>query len=295
LDAGDVNGSRIVSDYGSQVRQRTDHSENRLLYPAGSTYVRRIGTRDDGDASEIWVTHHLVDVGRYGLPNVFSCGLAVGPREDLNELCERLPFESVDEAVAFFERELAQAQPVQISHMLGGFDAANAFGLAVLPSSLAKLTARPNPTSSELSNAASEIGEAAKQLDAALSKWADSDAFRFVDLYHRYIGGARMSLPRTMTEVQRTMTGLEVLKGEFSGQGRKVGRPIRGGREQLIALTIGRLWKRCNLGKVSFVPQSRFVRACAVILPWHGIHKSDVAQFMRAELSKRREGGVVIG
>jgi hypothetical protein len=165
------------------------------------------------------------------------------------------------------------------------------FGAASSPESLSQLLDHPAPTMAELAQCAEEIEAAAYPLRSALDKWKGSDALRYLEKRRPLGEGPRLSLGILDTQLTRLMNGFADIEAPEARRGRR----IQGGRANVTAKAIASLWSRCGLGEPKLSPQSRFIRACSVVLPWHGIHKADVSQFMRSELAKRQKGHVVIG
>jgi len=150
---------------------------------------------------------------------------------------------------------------------------------------------RPAPTRFELAAIIPELIGAAESFEAVLKKWEASDALAYMLQWSRQLPRAQRfvaGLADEMSEVTSRLTPIE----------KRPGRRIKGGRENQVACMLAELWRRCGLGEPKTSAQSRFIRACSMVLPLHGIHKSDVAQFMRGELGKKREihrRGVLIG
>ncbi|SEO74222.1 hypothetical protein SAMN02800692_1842 [Luteibacter sp. UNC138MFCol5.1] len=292
LLADDPTADKLLA-YGSDHRKDTALSANRILDPAGGVYLRPIDQHED---PTVWVVHHQVELGSLGLSPIFACGLAVKGDEGVREICERLPFESPDDAVTFFLDALSQPRARQIGHALGGSTAARAFGLAMLPESAEKITSRPNPTSGELLDLTVELSHAAGHLHDVLKKWHESDALRYLkDARHGETASKRTLAPRFPSDLALLLEGLRALDADLHQHPKRLGRRVAAGQDQLTATIIARFWKICGLGTLSLSQQSRFIRVCSAILPWHGIHKADVAQFMKAAMKKERRNGVVIG
>jgi len=249
----------------------------------------------DGRDPELVLAGYQVEPGGLGLPAVFAFSVAFHTGEALLALCDALPFDSVDRARTFFVDCLQQEKVSMLSTALGGSVASKAFALCALPSSAEHLVSRPNPTRRDITMAVTELTDASERLARVISKWQDTHALSYLEAERVGDKSRRLFHPRLLADLQQLPLDLKMYSSTMGEQPKRAGRPVDAGRDQLVAVVIAALWRRCGLGKVSFTPSSRFMRACSFLLPEYGIPKSDYSQFMRAELRKRREKGVVIG
>ena len=284
---------RDLIDYGdTHWNARSYGRYQTILRPAGAE--RGACLSDKAENFHVAVWWRLRETARYGLPDLYEAKLSVkhGEWADVSEL---IPAHSEEEAIARFERALISEHANQLASVLGDNANVRAFGAASCPQSLTELLRVPAPTSTELANAITEIREAAGVLGAVLQKWEGSDALLYLKEWARTANGKLLNWRRESGDMYRFAAILVDIHDQFEYAEKRSGRRIAGGRQNVLSRVLAELWHRCGLGEPKFSRQSRFIRACSVVLPWHGVHKADVAQFMRAELDKQRVRGVLIG
>lgn len=208
-----------------------------------------------------------------------------GTDKQANRLSDSISCASPDEAHERFMKALTSPCAEQMAKSFANDSRARAFGVASSPPCFNGVLAQKPVHRQELQRAASEINGAAGNLLDLLEAVEATDAGRYMN--------RRRRLARCKTAIEDMVASLpEVATAE--PQKRKPGRPQRAGADLVIAHALAELWTRCGFGEPKLSPQSRFVRACSIVLPWHGIFKADVAQFMRGELRKPKPKEVII-
>lgn len=265
----------------------------KIFMPASNWLGESIGERKGN--FQMFVFFRLVEAARSGLPELYEAVLASVDHEKLVrfDLCYTIPAYSPKEAVDAFEAALFTERPDQLARALGDDMSVRAFAAAACPEHMEKAIAarsRYRPLPREILR---ELDHAARRFSAVFKRWegtpelAEARRLRYVKtierLFHR-------------TEENPSPMGLDLrpARDEEAMEPLKRGRPKKGGRELVVAHLLAWLWQRCGLGDPKLSAQSRFIRACTQVLPWHNIYKADVAQFMRGELAKKRRGDVVI-
>lgn len=259
--------------------------DEEILSPAGAWY-------ETSQSSEFSVRVRQIEIARHGFPDLFETYLlAFDECENTwNPISEFAPANSAEEAFERFRKALDSHYADALAAVLGDLERVRVFAAASSPECLSELLQYPAPTMAELSQASQEIEKSVSQLRSVLEKWQGSDALRYLERRWRLSGESHANLDIVRRELEGMAGGFLKVAPE-----RKRGRPLRGGREHVLVRTLAALWKRCGLGEPRLSPQSRFIRACSNVLPWHGVHKADVSQFVRAELGKKRRAGVLIG
>jgi hypothetical protein len=283
-------GWNSLRDYGTEAYYG-NRGYSHILRPAGATQIvhRFDIDRAKGGTFSLAVLMRQREIARYGFPDLFEAWLSLfdGENNEWRDISQLIPVHSEGEAVKRYVDVLDSPQALA----LGDKPLLRLFSAASSAPALSHLLDFPAPTRSELAAIIPEIAEAAGSLQSVLGKWEESDALRYI--LDRY-GAVRIAtkyierLVDEMSQAQSKMLPIE----------KRPGRKIKGGRENTIAWRLAELWQRCGLGEPKTSAQSRFIRACSVVLPWHGVHKADVAQFMRGELAKERverSPGVLIG
>ncbi|HUW54094.1 MAG TPA: hypothetical protein VMV99_11815 [Rhodanobacter sp.] len=260
-----------------------------LLAPAGSPFSVDM----DGDRRLV-VRCKQVEIARYGLPDLFEAGLTIRAGEEglgWNYLSELVPAHSAMEAYERFRRALACPYSETLVGVLGDDPRVRAFGVAASPECLSDSLIKTRvPTLSEIHQATTELRAALVPFRDVLQKWEGSDALEYVQRMARVTeGGASRSRGLGRFDADSALKGLIELAEALGEPEKRRGRPVKGGKENALVYLISRLWQKCGLGEPKYSPQSRFIRACSVVLPWHGIHKADVAQFVRGEIKKERK------
>jgi hypothetical protein len=280
---------RSLKQWGEGDRSRYSYDSDteyaKILAPAGSPSFWNL----DGDR-KFFVRCSQIEVARYGLPDLFEASLMVNLDSDqgCRYLSEIVPAHSESEACERFRNALSCSYADALANLLVDDLRIRAFGVAASPDCLKEsLDAMRVPTSSEIQQALGELRAAVEPLRDVLQKWAGSDALEFIQRNARSKAGRRgFPLGRfDAVGLSEDLTELAEKRGE---PGKRRGRPIKGGKENALVLLLSRLWQRCGLGEPKYSPQSRFIRACSVVLPWHGVHKADVSQFVRGEIKKER-------
>lgn len=259
-----------------------------LLAPAGSPFSMDI----DADRRLV-VRCKQVEIARYGLPDLFEASLTIMDDEaeqGWNYISELVPAHSPAEAYERFRGALTCSYSEALVGVFDDDPRVRAFGVAASPECLSNQLIRTRvPTSSEIQQVTSELRAALESFRDALQKWEGSDALEYVRRMapiKNGKGGMRAAWGRF--DVTGTLEGLTELAEKRGEPEKRRGRPIKGGKENALVLLLSRLWRRCGLGEPRYSPQSRFIRACSVVLPWHGVHKADVSQFVRGEIKKER-------
>ncbi len=180
-----------------------------------------------------------------------------------------------------------------LSNVLSDSPNVRLFALAVSPKSLRGTLATPAAGRADAAEYARARLSALLPLIEVMETWRGTDAQMYVDGLTKE--QTEVGLDR-IRKIERRLRSVLLSLGE---NGTKRGRRPKAGKEHLIAKVIAASWEMCGLGRPKLSSQSRFIKACAAVLPWHGVHKADVAQFMRTELEKKdvvREGrdGVLI-
>ncbi|WP_445146256.1 hypothetical protein [Dyella sp. Tek66A03] len=283
-----------LNNYGSRY-SRQDYSCYRMLNPAGAWSGYWVS--QEGNSPQIVMWARQLEVARHGFPDLYESHLAVSVEgnSDWTTVSKSIPTHTIDEAHDFFTAVLKGHHGDLLAHALGESPAIRLFGVASAPKALGNMVDVPTPNRTELLRATADIKKGAIALRDALRSWEGTDALNYLidaglrrDLRNFHSRGSSYPLEGTV----EVLCSIEQL---FSSPAKLQGRPAKGGREHRLAKILARLWTACGLGPPKLSPQSRFVRACAVVLPWHNVHKADVSQFMRAELKKETHKGVLIG
>lgn len=262
-----------------------DDEYSTILAPAGLPFSLNL----DGDRQFV-VRCRQIEIARYGLPDLFEASLTINPEanQGWRYLSEPVPAHSEMEAYERFRDALSSSYADALANLLVDDLRVRAFGVAASPECLnEKLVGTRVPTSSEINQAIAELRAAVEPLRDALQKWAGSDALEFIQHMARTKDGRR-GFPFGRFDADKALEALTELAEKRGEHEKRRGRPIKGGKENALVLLLSRLWQRCGLGEPKYSPQSRFIRACTVVLPWHGVHKADVAQFVRGEIKKER-------
>lgn len=284
-----------LSGYG-QFYHPTYHDSGKyseILRPAGGWHGRW-WTEGEATDSAVALWLRQLEIARYGFPDLFEAKIAVfhPDTESWWDICESVPVHSADDAEDRFREALENESALSVCGVLGGGVRAKLFGMAASPVCLERSLCEPAPTQSDLIRLCDEMGGVLSKLQKTVDKWDGSDALLFLE---RGPVGSLLARQRRSSLLERAMADIATITDSFTPLASRAGRRMKGGRESVVARALALLWTRCGLGKPKFSPQSRFIRACSVVLPWHGIHKADVSQFMRGELGKRRHAGVLIG
>lgn len=283
-----------LHNYGSRYG-RKDYSHSRVLNPAGGWNGYWLSP--EGNSPQVVMWARQLEVGRHGFPDLYESHLAVSAdgESDWMGVSKPIPTHTIDEAHAFFTEVLKGNYGNFLAHALGESIAIRLFGVASSPNALGNLVDVPIPNRAELLRATADIKKGAVALHDALRAWEGTDALNYLinaglqrDLKNFHSRG-------TSYPLEGALQVLSSIEQHFSSTAKPQGRPAKGGREHALAKTLARLWTICGLGPPKLSPQSRFIRACSIVLPWHNVHKADVSQFMRAELKKEMRKGVLIG
>ena len=272
-------------DFGSIgfSRRSDEFTSPKILYPAG---LSRVFILSDADQPEIGISFRQRDIGRLGLPDIYEAYLYVHGADGMRRcISYSVPVQSPGEAFDRFAKALQSPHAEEIFNVCGGNDLGRVFGVAASPECLSKTLSKPAPTTRELEKLTDELCEALSSLLAVYNKWNESDALNY--LIARSLGERRV---RTRLSEYQASEQLEIIKEfrtTFEPSKKRSGRPLQGGKNHLVARTLAELWAYCGLGEPELWNESKFIRACALVLPWHGIHKADVGQFMRSELAKK--------
>ena len=275
--------------YGDAHFYGSDNSG--ILRPAGAIKIVHSFQIDGakGGALSLAVLLRQREIARYGFPDLFEAWLSLFDDEnnEWRDISQLIPVHSEDEAVERYLNALNSSQALA----LGDKPLLRLFSAASSTAALSHLLNYPAPTRSELAAIIPELVEAAESLQSVLKKWEESDALRYMLDRYGVLKVAQRTIDRLVDEMGQANSNLRPRE-------KRPGRKIKGGRENQVAWRLAELWRRCGLGEPKTSPQSRFIRACSVVLPWHGVHKADVSQFMRGELAKERHErtrGVLIG
>lgn len=286
----------VEQQYRAQDDRFSRHSAH-LLRPAGAWAGQWLDENSNSPCVAVW--YRQIYIGKGSLPDLYEAQIAVSDAvtRGWGVVSKKIPATSVDEALRIFRKSLASAPADAIACAIGDSLTARLFGISAHPENLGCRMSHPAPTVTDLKRAASEIRDASSALEAVLMKWEGTDALRYLERRVDTAEGTSAFSARTVHVVNRLSRGIERFIENLESPTRRPGRPIKGGRENVVARNLAAIWTRCGLGDPKFSAQARFIRACAVALPWHDVHKADVAQFMRSELSKKRvgRGYVLIG
>ncbi|MBB6243081.1 hypothetical protein [Rhodanobacter sp. MP1X3] len=284
-------GLKVWAAYRDYGRSRIDRRDNEtvsyeILNPAGAS--RSFVLSDPGAATQIGVSFKQREIGRCGLPDIFAAYLYVQHEEGERQFISySVPVKSEAEAFERFANALKSPWAEATYIACGEDDLCRVFGVAASPDCLNASLNIPVPTTRELGRVTDELGEALKSLLAVYEKWDGTDALNY--LIQRSLGGRVRGRTGTY-EANEQLVRLSAFRHTFKRSEKRSGRPILGGKNHLIARLLTKLWVCCGLGEPEFWNDSKFIRACTVVLPWHGIHKADVVQFMRGELAKKGGG-----
>ncbi|WP_157469242.1 hypothetical protein [Dyella thiooxydans] len=267
--------------------------EGPILEPAGSWTYEPLGERQG--EKELTVFCRIVEIARGGCPDLFEAQLTLLDHENRYRvsISETVPVHSLEEATDRFKAALASERASAMTAVLGDTPFVRAFGVSVSPECLTEQLKRtPAPTSSQVRQLSEELSQAVAGLFDVLDRWEGSDALAYLRLF----GGTRGAIGRLDWERARQAGIARLLNPKTSSEVRssRKGRPLKAGAELALAHALADIWENCGLGEPKFSAQSRFIRACALALPWHNVFKADVAQFMRGETKKQRRRSVVI-
>jgi hypothetical protein len=265
--------------------------DGEIYYPAGYPIV--VAVDAPGEDVRVGVSCWQLEIARHGLPDLYAAKIVMLDQssQERQDISDAFPTSSPEAAISRLKGALEADHATAMAMVLGDSNRTRIFGVAASPDCMANALRKPAPTQTELHRLQQELGSAVKGLSDVFARWEGTGALSYLERHLRLFRHERQRV-----QLADTASWLEQISWTGGADvPKRKGRPLNGGTPNVVARALAGLWANCGLGVPKLSPQSRFIRACTMALPWHGIHKADVAQFMRAELAKKRRGEVLIG